>query len=319
LLISLAGGAAVLRSKPVFTLVIEAPGEPRRRVSFAKPEILIGRSRNNHLVLPQAGVSRLHARLSRKQGWPFVEDMGSGNGTLVNGAQLRAQQRLYPGDRIQIDGYTITFEPGDEIAVERVAVPVEAVEAVEERFLADIAKRDDASRLVYADWLEERGQISRAEFLRVQQQLIGMSADDLRFRGLSEGLRELAATIDIQWRREVARPAIESCGFDLRCPKDWGALAPTPRSHVKHCDSCNKDVFYCIDVSEARQHASRGACVVLDVASARWQHDLEPPFGSIACKSCGTDLGLAACLDECPSCGESTGHVPRYELVRPIE
>jgi uncharacterized protein (TIGR02996 family) len=300
----------------VFTLVIEGPGEPRRRMSFAKPEILIGRSKNNQLVLPRAGVSRLHARLSRKQGWPFVEDMGSGNGTLVNGAQLRAQRRLYPGDRIQIESYTITFEQGDEITVERVAVPVEAVE---ERFLAGIAKRDDASRLVYADWLEERGQISRAEFLRAQQLLIGMSDDDPRFHGLSEGLRELSATIDVQWRRKIARPAIENCGFALRCPKEWGALAPTARSHVKHCDSCNKDVFYCIDVSEARQHASRGVCVAIDIASARWQGDLEPPFGSIACHRCGADLGLAACLDKCPSCGKSTGHVPRYESVRPTE
>jgi hypothetical protein len=75
----------------------------------------------------------------------------------------------------------------------------------------------------------------------VQQELIGISVDDARFRGLSERLRELAATIDVQWRRKVARPAIESCAtFDFRCPKERGALAPMQRSNVKHCESCDK-------------------------------------------------------------------------------
>jgi hypothetical protein len=161
--------------------------------------------------------------------------------------------------------------------------------------------------MVYADWLEERGQHARAEFLRVQQEMIALAVDDPRFRGRSARLRELAATIDVQWRRKIARPAIENCvAFDFRCPKEWGALAPTARSNVKHCDACDKDVFYCIDVPEARRHAERGACVALDLASVRWQHDLAPPFGEITCQQCGTDLGPSR-PDACPQCGEAIG------------
>jgi pSer/pThr/pTyr-binding forkhead associated (FHA) protein len=83
----------------VFRLVIEEPEGSRRCVMFDRVPITIGRKRDNQLVLPRLEVSRHHARLVQRQGWLFIEDLGSTSGTLVNGVDIRGQRRLHSGDR----------------------------------------------------------------------------------------------------------------------------------------------------------------------------------------------------------------------------
>ena len=53
----------------------------------------------------------------------------------------------------------------------------------DEAFLRDIleAPEDDGPRLVYADWLEENGQATRAEFIRLQVELARLSLGDARY------------------------------------------------------------------------------------------------------------------------------------------
>lgn len=67
--------------------------------------ITVGRSEQSHIVLDDGSVSRCHARFERRvDGW-WVVDQGSVNGTLVDGAQVRARRLRY-GDRVQV-GSTI--------------------------------------------------------------------------------------------------------------------------------------------------------------------------------------------------------------------
>src|SRR5262249_36499927 len=61
---------------------------------------------------------------------------------------------------------------------------------------------DDAARLVYADWLEERGapgDAARAEFIRVQFALAGLPADDPRRLQLEERERDLRLAHEAEW------------------------------------------------------------------------------------------------------------------------
>src|SRR5919112_3638826 len=58
-------------------------------------------------------ISRQHARFSRDaQGQLVVEDLGSTNGTYVNGQRISGQQVLNPGDTVQMGRSTITVEAG---------------------------------------------------------------------------------------------------------------------------------------------------------------------------------------------------------------
>jgi uncharacterized protein (TIGR02996 family) len=71
----------------------------------------------------------------------------------------------------------------------------------DEAFLQTIAEDldDDTPRLVYADWLDEHGQPERAEFIRVQCELAGMTADDPRRDDLRTCEQELLAEHGDAW------------------------------------------------------------------------------------------------------------------------
>ena len=62
-------------------------------------ELLLGRSRDCDVVLASDAVSRRHARLVFRDGHWLVCDLGSTNGTTVNGARV-GRCRLRPGDRV---------------------------------------------------------------------------------------------------------------------------------------------------------------------------------------------------------------------------
>ncbi|MFY2557727.1 FHA domain-containing protein [Corallococcus terminator] len=69
----------------------------------------IGRTPENDLVLLDHGVSRLHARIVLRGGQYFTQDMGSSNGTALNGNVLKGEQLLRDGDRIGVGPVEFTF------------------------------------------------------------------------------------------------------------------------------------------------------------------------------------------------------------------
>src|SRR6516225_4375149 len=104
---------------------------------------------------------------------------------------------------------------------------------------------NDAHRLIYADWLEERGD-ARGEYLRLECHLATLSQDDPQLDPLLIQFRELHSQIDPAWRAAVARSKVERCRlFAFRCPKRWDKLRPTKDSAVRVCTACRKEVFYC--------------------------------------------------------------------------
>lgn len=69
----------------------------------------IGRTSENDLVLHDHGVSRRHARIVERNGQYFAADVGSSNGTSLNGAPLPGEQLLRDGDRITVGPVEFTF------------------------------------------------------------------------------------------------------------------------------------------------------------------------------------------------------------------
>jgi hypothetical protein len=71
---------------------------------FLPPSMVVGRDLTCELLLDDPSVSRRHARLSWKRGRFWVEDLGSANGTTVNGKRIN-RTNLDPGDRVGLGIY----------------------------------------------------------------------------------------------------------------------------------------------------------------------------------------------------------------------
>ena len=86
-------------------------------IPLKKDRILVGRRDNCDIVLRFANVSGQHCRLTLEQGYWFVKDLDSRNGTKVNGYRV-ARKRLDPGVILTIakHQYEIRYNPIDLVA-----------------------------------------------------------------------------------------------------------------------------------------------------------------------------------------------------------
>jgi serine/threonine-protein kinase len=76
-----------------------------------RDELLIGRQASEEGQLGQdAEISREHARIHRSNDHFAVEDLGSTNGTFVNGRRISKPEILSPGDRIQVGSTTLVVQ-----------------------------------------------------------------------------------------------------------------------------------------------------------------------------------------------------------------
>jgi hypothetical protein len=88
-------------------LRILEPAARRGETHTIDREVTVGRGGGCALVLSDdTYVSQLHARLFQQNGEGYVEDLGSTNGTYVNGKQITGVTRLKRGDQVQF-GQTV--------------------------------------------------------------------------------------------------------------------------------------------------------------------------------------------------------------------
>ncbi|TCO71756.1 FHA domain-containing protein [Chromatocurvus halotolerans] len=70
--------------------------------------LTVGRSDDCDITLPSSKVSRQHARFRLAEDGVTVEDLGSSNGTRLNGRAIGSAQALMDGDQVGIDTFTLT-------------------------------------------------------------------------------------------------------------------------------------------------------------------------------------------------------------------
>ncbi len=80
-------------------LLIESGDASGRAFEF-EDDILIGRGSRPDFAIFDSTVSREHASLRRQGRTYFISDLGSGNGTVVNGVRITGPTALADGDRI---------------------------------------------------------------------------------------------------------------------------------------------------------------------------------------------------------------------------
>lgn len=88
---------------------LRAAWERPRVPSLALPSgtatrMLVGRAPNSDCVVPEGCVSRKHAQLWRDGERWYVRDLGSRNGTRVNGVRVIEATEVRPGDRVSLGG-----------------------------------------------------------------------------------------------------------------------------------------------------------------------------------------------------------------------
>ncbi len=70
---------------------------------------------------------------------------------------------------------------------------------------------------------------------------------------------------------------IRNCKFTFKCPKFWGELQGAEYSRIRHCNSCNEDVYRCTTDEDIADAIKRNRCVAIMPyfdESAQWQGGL---------------------------------------------
>jgi uncharacterized protein (TIGR02996 family) len=143
-------------------------------------------------------LSARHARIVPDRGGFAVHDMMSSGGTFINRGRLKASQpphRLAQGDVIYlgapVGGTAMTFHA---------AAPAFTCAPVERELAAAVRAGVEGSRLVYADWLEQRGDEARAAFLRDRDALAQLPPATQLFDAQLGRCVDALATVDAGWR-----------------------------------------------------------------------------------------------------------------------
>lgn len=90
----------IAKDKPVL-LIVDGPLRGHQW-TIHEESVVIGRGPECQIAIPDRSVSREHARVTANGGQFYLEDLGSKNGTHVNGNNLSGRHELKDGDEIQI-------------------------------------------------------------------------------------------------------------------------------------------------------------------------------------------------------------------------
>jgi pSer/pThr/pTyr-binding forkhead associated (FHA) protein len=80
-------------------LILDDDGTPSEAISITRAPVVVGRLSTNDVVVSDPNVSRRHAEITRNRGRWAIVDLGSTNGTTVNGKVVK-EHNLRDGDRL---------------------------------------------------------------------------------------------------------------------------------------------------------------------------------------------------------------------------
>jgi two-component system cell cycle response regulator len=110
--------ARAQRKQAALVVLQGSESEIGTHVMLDKP-VTLGRDPKAELTLQDEGISRRHCRIvfDKDKSAFFIEDLGSTNGTLLNGKRLQAAKKLEAGDRIYLGACVVKFTYSDALEV----------------------------------------------------------------------------------------------------------------------------------------------------------------------------------------------------------
>jgi pSer/pThr/pTyr-binding forkhead associated (FHA) protein len=99
---------------PLASLLFRSGDMKGRRLPIKVPVVNIGRGDYNDVVISDPSVSTMHAKLQRREAIWILTDLGSTNGTFVEGEPLKGELPLGPGTTIRFGDVVALFEPLDD-------------------------------------------------------------------------------------------------------------------------------------------------------------------------------------------------------------
>jgi hypothetical protein len=107
-----AAGLGPQRTELGRLIVVRSPTlAPDEEWPLDSAPITVGRGANNDISLPDDEyASARHARVEPRRDGVWVEDIGSTNGTFVNGIRLTRERKLVPGDVLRVGATDLRFD-----------------------------------------------------------------------------------------------------------------------------------------------------------------------------------------------------------------
>jgi serine phosphatase RsbU (regulator of sigma subunit) len=185
----------------------------RRVLPLERSPVVIGRSETCELQLAAPEVSRQHCRIVPGPGGWELEDLGSQNGTRVNGQRV-ARHRLADGDRIEFGAAVVQFEAAgrESRRASRDTVPLDSTLSVSHSIYG---LRPDAG----ADWQREREHL-----LRLADVVVGL-AQTQDWQALLDRIMEAAVALAGAQRGFLILTEGDRFDFQAACNIDRARLA----------------------------------------------------------------------------------------------
>ena len=248
----------------IIALEVEIAGRARREIELARLPVVIGRGRDCDVRLDAARLAPTHVRIDLGDGQLDVVPLGGA--VRIDGLAIAGPTRASVAASITAGDATLhvhvenrySFPPPRKHAFHppafEVAEPAPvwratlAEDPIEQGFVAHLreAPGDGTTRMVYADWLEERGETGRAELVQ------------------HEGWPDAALLATSAWRAIVAPAPIHGCSRS-ECPAWWHALYPSDDERRRVCAQCARGVRFWGAGDDPRARAGRDEPFVLDV------------------------------------------------------
>jgi pSer/pThr/pTyr-binding forkhead associated (FHA) protein len=99
---------------PLASLLFRSGDFKGKRLPIKVPVANIGRGDYNDVVISDASVSTMHAKLQRREAIWILTDLGSTNGTFVEGERVSGEAALTPGTTLKFGDIIALFEPLDD-------------------------------------------------------------------------------------------------------------------------------------------------------------------------------------------------------------
>ncbi|MEM8872804.1 MAG: FHA domain-containing protein [Planctomycetota bacterium] len=123
-------------------LVMFRPDGRHRTFPVSRPQTVIGRGDQCELRIPLGEVSRKHCRITVDAAGVVVSDLGSSNGTYVNGRRIQ-EEDLDPGDTVKIGSLVFVVQIDGSPSTDELAKDPEKIDASTTR----VAKGSKAAAL----------------------------------------------------------------------------------------------------------------------------------------------------------------------------